>query len=90
MNVRELIEALQERVENGDVDEDAEVLLAHQPHWPLAETLAGVVASAELGDEESEEEGLDATERVLWLAAGGHPYDRSPYAPRAVFQVEAW
>ena len=37
MNVRELIELL------DDYDPEAPVLIAHQPSWPLAEVVAGVV-----------------------------------------------
>ena len=38
MKVRELIEMLEELLEEAEV-EDAEVLLAQQPNWPLAFTL---------------------------------------------------
>ena len=78
------------------------VLIAHQPSWPLAEVLAGVVdRECRVDDRECEEhDGFlvghagcswtpndedDADGDAVWLVAGGHPYDRSPYAPRWVF-----
>lgn len=70
MKVYELIEMLQE------MDPEREVMIAHQPSWPLAETVAGVVA-----------EGGEA-ESVVWVVAGGHHEELSPYAPREVFDVE--
>ena len=44
MNVRELIEMLSE-VE----DQEREILVAHQPSWPLQERLAGVYDPADPG-----------------------------------------
>jgi hypothetical protein len=65
-------------------DPETPVLIAHQPGYPLAETLAGVAhrddVPAELGDE-------DQADDVVWLVAGGHPWDRSPYAPAWVFDA---
>jgi len=36
--------------------------------------------------EPNEDEDEAAAENVVWLVAGGHAYDRSPYAPRWVFE----
>ena len=88
-------------------EDDAPIMIAHQPNWPLAEVLADV-RTAEGEDEEIEceehpdylvghydheagatcswtpecEEPVDNT---VWLVAGGHKWDASPYAPREVF-----
>jgi hypothetical protein len=62
-------------------DPDTPVMIAHQPGWPLAETLAGVAHRDHDDDLDAEDHGDD----ILWLVAGGHPWDRSPYAPRWVF-----
>jgi hypothetical protein len=86
VNVRELIELLE------DCPEDAEVLLAHQPSWPLQFTVAGVwdPATAEVACEEHGEINCEFSEcqppaDVVYIVEGSHPRDRSPYAPR-----EAW
>ena len=87
MNVSELIERLH------DCDPEAEVLLAHQPSWPLQFTLRGVAASEDIaGASECEEHGYydcsdcaDIGETVVYLVEGSHP--DHPYAPRAAFEV---
>lgn len=93
MKVRELIEELEA------MEPEAEVRLAHQPSWPLAFTLAGVVDGSDLGGDDEDEEdgdvgpsfGYDTREdeatgpAVVWLVEGTHPWDESPYAPRAVW-----
>ena len=91
LTVGELIELLE------DHDPDAVVMLAHQPAWPLAEVLAGVVHSADMNDDldadRDPDEDLPKGDGCLWLVAGGHAWDRSPYAPRSVFDVagvSAW
>lgn len=78
MNVRELRSYLK------DFDNELEVMIAHQPGWPLAETLAAVV---QLEDEDDDEdEASESDTEVVWLVAGGHDWSRSPYAPSAVFE----
>lgn len=72
MKVHELIDQLQE------MDPEREVMIAHQPSWPLAETVAGVVAE---GGEDAE------AESVVWVVAGGHHEELSPYAPHEVFDL---
>lgn len=85
MTVRDLIDRLE------DLDPDAEILLAHQPSWPLQFTLAGVAAGEDVaGDVECEEHGdynCDecADSGVVYLVEGNHP--DHPYAPRAVWNV---
>lgn len=112
MNVRDLRDLLE------DVDDDVEVMVAHQPSWPLAERLGGVVDSEDITHEDTDEDECQACERhvlapecgledsthvtedeynaareeqngphTIWLVAGGHDYDRSPYAPKAVFET---
>lgn len=88
-------------------EDDAPIMIAHQPSWPLAEVLQDV-RTAEGEDEEIEcEEHPDylvghydhensrtctwtpeceeETDNTVWLVAGGHKWDGSPYAPREVF-----
>jgi hypothetical protein len=79
------------------------VMLAHQPAWPLAETIGAVVGpddqacpdhfvGAETlrcqtcgqGVSPDDDEPGDGT---VWLVAGGHAWDRSPYAPAWVFEA---
>lgn len=62
-------------------DPETPVLIAHQPSWPLAETLAGVAHRDDVGDDE------DRGDDVVWLVAGGHAWDRSPYAPSWAFDA---
>lgn len=88
MNVRELMERL------SDLDPDAEVLLAHQPSWPLQFTLGGVASSEDIAAESECDEHKDYNcddcvaaqgEPVVYLVEGDHPDD--PYAPRAAWDV---
>ncbi len=72
MTVSELVELLSEH------DPDSPVMIAHQPAWPLAETMAGVIHGGDAGDD-------DDDEPIIWLVAGGPAWDRSPYAPSFVF-----
>lgn len=91
MKVKQLIRILE------DHDGDAEVRLAIQPHYPLAEQVTGACSQEEIrrymideeGNEEFDENGapIDEAENVVWIAAtSGGCYD-SPYAPRAVWEV---
>ncbi len=82
MKVRDLLELL------ADYDEDAEVRIAHQPNWPLRLELDRIVSSEELADEDEndgfgDDEDNDPKEQLVWLVAGGHPYNESPYAPKS-------
>jgi len=82
MKVRDLISMLEE------MDEDTEVLIAHQPSWPLQEIVQGVVSLAELREEqELEDDDEEPQTDVVYLVAGGHPYGASPYAPKEVFDA---
>jgi hypothetical protein len=69
-------------------EDDAEVMIAHQPSWPLAETLANVTTFEDAldgaVDPDNDSDLLDGVE-VVWLVAGGAHYKLSPYAPRDVF-----
>lgn len=87
MNVRELIEILE------DCDQEAEVLLAHQPSYPLQFTLRGVATSDDLvgetrcdqHDHYSCDECVGDREPVVYLAEGHHP--DHPYADAAIWDV---
>jgi hypothetical protein len=73
MNLRELYEELGELIgslEDGEAD-GIEVLLAHQRNYPLAFSLETITHDM-----------TEPEKPVLWLAEGGHPDERSPYAPR--------
>jgi hypothetical protein len=69
-----------------DYDPESPIMIAHQESWPLAETVASVVGDTEVADEETYEAGSAADPETVWIVAGGHAWDRSPYAPRAVFE----
>jgi len=80
MNVSDLIAELERILEQ---DGDLEVLLAIQPHYPLAHHLAAVTTDLEARDEDDAENATPA----VWLAASeGHPSGRSPYAPRGAWR----
>lgn len=92
MIVRDLLRLLE------SMDPDSRVLLAHQPSYPLQEVVSNVVEFTPGEDAECEEcggearycdcdtdDGRDEEMPVVYLVAGGHPDDASPYAPRAVF-----
>ncbi len=95
MNVQELIERLE------DLDPKAQVLLAFQEEsWPLQFELKGVASSEDFGEDEDYPEGpcpehdredcilcLETRPSVIYLVEGGHPYSRSPYAPRAAWEA---
>lgn len=80
MKVKELIEYLE------DQEPDLEVLVAHQPNWPLQETVSHVSSMEDIAFEEDWDD-VDREEKgkFVWIVAGGHPWDASPYAPRSVF-----
>lgn len=82
MRLSELIEALQDMQEDWP-DDDPEVLMAIQPNWPLAKTFGGAV----LVEDEPREEG-EKGEPIVWLVDGDqHPFGRSPYASRDLWQL---
>jgi hypothetical protein len=85
MNVGELREALE------DLDDEVEIRLATQPNWPLAFNIRAVVTPADIVDyreTEDETEVEDETEdELVWIVAGDHPWDGSPYAPRVLWNV---
>lgn len=99
MNVRQLIELL------GNYDGSAEVRIAHQANWPLAEVLQSVTTLAEVADEpdcECDSEDDPSTDcpahgqqdpdepdtaTHVWLVAGGHHWNESPYAPRSLWNA---
>jgi len=83
MRLTDLIGALSEVL---DAEGDRPVLLAHQPSWPLAETIAGIVPSEDTYDPE-DDPGADPGDQPVWIVAGGHPDNRSPYAPSHLWDL---
>jgi len=83
MNVTELIARLQEIAEEYP---DAEVQMAVQPSYPIAETILGVVGPDEELDamEDKDESDMEYDGKV-WLVSGGQGDE--PYAPRWVFSA---
>ena len=71
-----------------DYDPETPIMLAHQPSWPLAETLAGIVGpeDREMPSDDEVDPDEAAEPDTVWLVAGGHAWDRSPYAPGWVFE----
>ena len=85
MNVAQLRDLLE------SYDDDAIVMIAHQPAWPLAETVAAVCTLDDVADvdddpEDPDRDNPDADRNVVWIVAGGQRSDPSPYAPDAIFQ----
>lgn len=88
MNVRELIEMLE------DYDQEAEVMLVSQPQWPMAHHLAGLADESEMaGEKKCDEhdfyncdECAEEAPNVVWLVEGDQRHD-DPYGPRAAFDV---
>jgi hypothetical protein len=85
MNVAELIALLE------DADPDAEVLMAHQPSWPLQFHVLGVYDAADEEPRCTAHEVVDCTEcgppepnTAVYLVEGSHP-DDTPYAPRSAW-----
>jgi len=73
MTLNELIAQLQTMVEQNEILGEAEVLIAHQPSYPLAVQIDVLTADYTDGD----------ADPVIWIAAGDHPGSkRSPYAPK--------
>jgi hypothetical protein len=69
-----------------DCDPEAEVLLAHQPSWPLQFTVRGVYAPEPFDPTDPINEGVEPPEdrgNVVYIVEGSQPF--YPYAPR-----EAW
>lgn len=57
----------------GDYDDDLEVRLMEQPGWPFEYSIAGVIARAEIDENDREDEGVDdeGTEaNVVFLLEG--------------------
>lgn len=78
--IRGLIEDLETMADLHPDGDDARVLIAIQPNWPLALELNGVVTF-------SQESENGETVNIVWLTADGHPHDLNPYAPRKAWDV---
>jgi len=67
------------------------VVGAHQPIYPLAENISGLVLLPSDDDDEVDEGVYDeidlsgVKDLICWLVLNGHPTDLSPYAPRSCF-----
>ncbi len=83
MRLSELIERLEEFA--AVRDDDPEVMVVHQPNYPLQETVQGVWM-AEEGETEEEPNDAEANGFVYVVAGGQHPNQSvSPYGPRDAF-----
>ena len=73
MTINELIEELRYLADMYDMGE-MDVRVAHQPQWPLAETISAITVAEKDG------------ERKCWLAT--YPVGRyeNPYAPRTAWE----
>lgn len=91
LTIKNLRDLLTELIEEG-TPEDSEVRIATQPSWPLQFDITGVALRTEAEELEAESTGEpyepdhDQPE-VVYLTDGSHPYDDSPYAPRAAWEV---
>jgi len=75
MTLNELIAQLQTMVEQNEILGEAEVLIAHQPSYPLAVQIDVLTADYTDGD----------ADPVIWIAAGDHPGSkRSPASKRTI------
>ncbi len=67
------------------------VVGAHQPNYPLAENISGLVLLPSDADDEVDEGVYDEIDLsgdkdlICWLVLNGHPADLSPYAPHSCF-----
>lgn len=67
------------------------VVGAHQPNYPLAENISGLVLLPSDDDDEVDEGVYDEIDLsgdkdlICWLVLNGHPTDLSPYAPHSCF-----
>ncbi|MCA0290499.1 MAG: hypothetical protein LCH82_02370 [Actinobacteria bacterium] len=86
MKVHQIIALLEE------LDANAEVRMATQPSWPLANEVRGIATNDDIAGAEPCETHGDyscddcAGEPVVWIVAGDSP-DDSPYAPGAAFAM---
>lgn len=78
----ELVQDLQDQLD--DTDRDPVVKIAHQPTYPLAASLRGVVDNLD-SDEMDRKGDHFADDDVVWLVAG----ESSDYAPRRLWN-EVW
>jgi hypothetical protein len=85
VKLSELIDRLQEIAETcGEGGPDPDVMLATQPHWPLAYHVAGVCDGADIPDAPDADPARARDRLVVWIVEGDQ--DRHhPYAPS-----EAW
>lgn len=75
----ELVQDLQDQLD--DTDRDPVVKIAHQPSYPLAASVRGVVDNLDPDQDEDRAGDHFADEDVVWLVAG----ESSDYAPRRLW-----
>lgn len=82
MNVRELRELLEQ------YDDDAEVRVAFQPHYPLRAVVQNVASSDEVYANAVDDDDSDPDEDFVWLAVDqvSAYAAESPYAPKAAWR----
>lgn len=86
MTVQELISELQ------SCNPDAQVFLAHQPHWPLQAPVGLLVNGADLNAELDASDGSEYDEDIasrVYLGEG-EGYDSSGYLPGVVAVELGW
>ncbi len=87
MTIYELIQGFQEAAELHPDGEDAEVLIATQPNYPLQSHIAGVALYDLHEDDDKPDEPVAADAKVqVYIAEGAQVYDE-PYAARAVWEA---
>ena len=74
-----------------DSDPDAEVLIVHQPSWPLRDTIHGLYVPDEQPCEEHDNTacpdcGPGEPDPNVYVVAGDHPATGSPYGPRLAWE----
>lgn len=90
--LQELVNDAVEAYEASDIDPDEiEVLAGIQPNYPLTMAVAGTVTADEVLEYQRPDSEADnaSPDKVFWIVTSDGPgsYDRSPYAPRALWEI---
>ncbi len=91
LTIQDLINALTDLVDSGQVSEDTPIVAAYQPDYPISATLSGFYVERDEEFEAVDEHGMpdlelpgDGVKRV-WLTTGYTPQGVPGHAPRAVY-----